>query len=206
MKVIDRSAPISAQSTTGSPSQDDGPYLNPEGFNQHFLSQRADIKQIWDFSTIAQVQSDGFLAVRNAMNAFQFAYQKTLFLIICLRGQAVIYALDDTLWQKYRLGTLFGQGKGGLPDQNPFYHRQTSDPNDLSQDASVQALLQRGSSLAVCHDALNGLAVQLSSHGVMAPIIFQELAAHLISGAQQTPSGSSLIAVAQHLGFTYAKQ
>jgi hypothetical protein len=36
--------------------------------------------------------------------------------------------------------------------------------------------------------------------------VFKDLAARRVLGAEQTPSGSSLIAVAQAMGFTYAKQ
>ncbi len=181
-------------------------YVKVGGYDQSFLLKSADVKQIWDYSDFTQIQGDGFTPLRNALNAFEVTYQKTLLLAICLRGRAVIYALDDTMWRKYSLGTVYGQSNRGIIEKNPFYHRQTSYPNNLSTNSSLQALLQRGSSVAACHDALYGLAVQLAKSDGVSSDIFQELASHLISGAQQTPSGSSLIAIAQHLGFTYAKQ
>ncbi|MGB8345306.1 MAG: hypothetical protein WCD86_10510 [Ktedonobacteraceae bacterium] len=203
-----------AQSAKYSQIPGDGPYLHPGTFNQEFLAKVADVRQIWDFAALEQVQSDGFTPIKNAMNAFQFTYQKTLYPVICLRGSAVIYALDDALWAKYSLGTVYGQQPGGS-DQNPMYHRLTTDngtlspenPNSLYQDSSLQALIQRGSYIAICHDALNGLAMQLAEQRTLtAQPVFKELATHLVPGATETPSGSSLIAVAQHLGFTYAKQ
>jgi len=215
-KVVDARANSPVQAGNGPLTQsDEQPYLNPSDFDQQFLTKPADIKQIWDFVTIDQVQPQGLTAIRNALNAFQFTYKKTLYSVICLRGNAVIYALDDAMWAKYKLATVYGQQPESVSNQNPLYHRFTTDngtlspedPNSLYQDPSLQALLQRGSHIAVCHDALNGLAGLLAQQrGFTTGSVFNELAAHLVSGATQTPSGSSLIAVAQYLGFTYAKQ
>ena len=198
----------------GHQTQGDEIYINPYGFNQQFLTKAADIKQIWDFATIEQVLSDGFIPITNAMNAFQFVYKKSLYPLICLRGEAVIYALDDVMWEKYSLNS-YGYQNGINTDIHPLYQRFTSDngklspqnPNSLYQDSSLQALLLRGASIAACHDALNGVASRLAiQNGLATQIVFKELNAHLIPGVQQTPSCSSLIAVAQHFGFTYAKQ
>lgn len=210
-----QSAISSSTSLLQSQAQDDGPYLSPGTFNQQFLAKSADIKQVWDFAGIDQIQSDSFTPIKNALNAFQFTYHKSLYPVICLRGSAVIYALDDAMWSKYGLGTVYGQQNGETTDQNPLYHRYTTDngtlspqdPDSLYQDPSLQALIQRGAQVAVCHDALNGLSILLATkRGLLEDSTFKELATHLVPGTQQTPSGSSLIAVAQHLGFTYAKQ
>lgn len=213
--VIDSQAARLAQTTAvdlidshSSTADSGGPYLNPGTFDQRFLAKQADVKQIWDFTDIEQIQLDGLTAIKNAMNDFQFVYQKVLYPVIDLRGQTVVYALDDVMWMKYHLGTLTGQN---TLEKNPLYHRFTSDngtlnnedPRSIYQDHSLQALMQRGVQIAVCHQALKGLA---SQHGSNAQSVFNEWAAHLIPGAKQTPSGSSLVAVAQHLGFTYAKQ
>src|SRR5690348_8266231 len=61
----------------GSPTQNNGPYLKPGTFDQQFLAKPADVKQIWDFSALEQVLSEGFIPIKNAMNAFQFVYQKS---------------------------------------------------------------------------------------------------------------------------------
>lgn len=215
-KAVDAHASSSVQAGNGPLTQNDAQaYLSPSGFDQQFLAKSADIRQIWDFVTVDQIQPQGLTAIRNALNAFQFTYKKTLYPVICLRGNAVIYALDDNMWMKYSLATLFAQKNGAATTGNPLYSRQTTDngslnpqdPDSLYQDASLQALQQRGAHVAACHDALNGIAEQLTQRlGPTTDPVFAELAAHLIPGAQQTPSGSSLIAVAQHLGFTYAKQ
>jgi len=113
--------------------------------------------------------------------------------------------LDDAMWTKYRLDTMFGQNNKASANGNPLYSQQIS---DVSQDSSLQALQQRGAHVALCHDALVGLAGNLEAQrGLVSDnTVYNELAAHLVPHAQLTPSGSSLIAVAQHLGFTYAKQ
>jgi hypothetical protein len=204
-KAVDAHASPSVRSDQTSSQQNDMQlYLNAGGFDQQFLAKAADIKQIWDFVTIDQIQPQGLNPIRNALNAFQFTYKKTLYPVICLRGSAVIYGLDDAMWIKYRLGTVFGQNNKGSTNGNPLYGQQVT---DLSQDSSLQGFQQRGAHLVLCHDAMLGLAGKLEEQrGVTADAIYNELAAHLVPGAQQTPSGSSLIAVAQHLGFTYAKQ
>lgn len=200
-----------AQSITGPSMQENEPYLNPGTFDQRFLAKQANVKQIWDFASIEQLQSDSITPIKNAMNDFQFTYHKSLYTIICLRGSAVIYGLDSGMWMKYGLSKLSGQEI----DINPLYDRvnvdngelSPEDPKSLYQDSSLQALQQRGSQIVVCHQALTGQARQLTERlGLTGQSVFKELAAHLVPGAQQTPSGSSLIAVAQHLGFTYAKQ
>jgi hypothetical protein len=205
-KTLDAHANPSVQSDRASSQQNDAqPYLNPSGFDQQFLAKSADIKQIWDFVTIAQIYPQGLNPIRNAMDAFQFTYKKTLYPVICLRGNAVIYGIDDAMWTKYRLGTMFGQNNKASANGNPLYSQQIS---DVSQDSSLQALQQRGAHVALCHDALVGLAGNLEAQrGLVSDnTVYNELAAHLVPDAQLTPSGSSLIAVAQHLGFTYAKQ
>lgn len=198
-----------AQLTKNRILQSDEPYLHPTGFDQEFLLKPADVKQIWDFTNIQQVQPDGFAPIKNALNDFQYVYRKTLYPLICLRGQAVIYALDDAMWAKYHISILIDQDRGNRIDYNPLYRRAKADEEAFisqDQDAGLEALVLRGSHIAVCHQALNGLSIRLAKQGSTAQPIFKELANHLVPGAQQTPSGSSLIAVAQHLGFTYAKQ
>jgi hypothetical protein len=204
-KALDAHASPSVQSSNALSTQDDKQtYLSPIGFDQQFLAKAADIKQIWDFTTIDQIEPSGLNPIGNALNAFQFTYKKTLYPVICLRGSAVIYGLDDAMWIKYRLGTVFGQSNKGSTDVNPLYSQRFT---DLSQDSSLQGFQQRGAHLVLCHDAMLGLAGTLEEQrGIIADAVYNELAAHLVPGAQQTPSGSSLIAVAQHFGFTYAKQ
>lgn len=209
-KAIDVHASSSIQQSKG-PTIDNQPYLSPSGFDQRFLAKSADIRQIWDFVTIEQVQPQGLVAVRNALNAFQFIYNKSFYPIICLRGNAAIYALDDTIWMKYGIGNLYNSPTNSN-NGNPVYSRHTategiSNFEDISQDSSLQGLLQRGAHLVVCHDALNSISMKIAKqHRLSIASAYNELESHLVSGAQQTPSGSSLIAVAQHLGFTYAKQ
>ncbi len=195
--------------------QDISPYLHPGTFNQQFLAKTADIKQIWDFSNIEQIQSDGFNAIRNTLNELKFLYQKSLYVLIDLRGQAIIYGLDDILWEKYKLNIFLGQNSDQSISYNPYYKRITtgdenSNPNDINslyQDSRLQALQQRGVHIVVCHQALKALSLKLAGqHDSTTQSVFEELSTHLIPGVQQTPSGSSLLAVAQYLGFTYAKQ
>ncbi|HEY8285302.1 MAG TPA: hypothetical protein VIJ28_13040 [Chloroflexota bacterium] len=199
----------------------DAAIMKPGQFDQTFLTKKADIKQVWDFTSTDQAQT-GIGAMKNAMNAFQFSYLKSHYLLIVLRGpSAVVYGMNDAMWAKYGLGAkyqIFDQARGAYATHNPLYPRTTSgngklDPNDqksLFEDASLQALQQRGAFVVVCHDALEGqarLAVRdKRAHGMTMARVYADMAAHLIPGAEATPSGSSVIAIAQMDGFTYAKQ
>ena len=211
---------LGAQQLFGLGGVDDA-IMKPGQFSQGFLAKKADVKQVWDFTSTDQAQT-GIGAMKNAMNAFQFSYLKSYYLLIVLRGpSAVVYGMDDAMWSKYGLGAkyqIFDQAKGAYAVSNPLYPRTTTDkgklnPNDpksLFEDASLQALQQRGAFVVVCHDALEGqakLAVQdKRAHGMTQAQIYTDMAAHLIPGAEATPSGSSVIAIAQMDGFTYAKQ
>jgi hypothetical protein len=196
--------------------------VKPGDYDQTFLHKKAGIRQIWDFTTVDQVQT-GVGAMKNAMNAFQFFYRKSHYLLINLRGpSAVIYALDDAMWAKYTLGAKYQvfdpAAPGSLARRNPLFARLNTDngmlspddPKSLYQDATLQAFQQRGAHISACHDALGGQAALAvtdnRAQGLTAAQVYQDLVQHLVPGAQQTPSGSSLIAVAQQVGFTYAKQ
>ncbi len=202
------------------PEMVDASILRPGQFDQHFLTSTAQMKQIWDFSSIDQVQS-GLAAMKNAANAFKFSYNKTYFLIIDLRGTAVVAALDDAMWATYKFGAkyqIFDPASGALVSRNSFYARGSTDngalnpddPRSIYQDATLAALVYRASHISACHDALQAqaaLAVKDDrNHGLSADAVYRDFAAHLVHGAQETPSGSALIAIAQPLGFTYAKQ
>jgi len=196
-------------------TQGNEPYLHPGNYDQSFLAKTADVKQIWDFTNFDQV-NNGLSAIRNALNDFQFTYNKSLYPVIGLRGEsAVICGLDDAMWKKYHLTLFLNSTTTVATDNNPLYSSTTANiatktPNDLEKfykDTSLQALQKRGAHISVCHQALSTFAEILSGPSNGTPeSIYKELAAHLVPDAQQTPSGSSLIAVAQHLGFTYAKQ
>ncbi len=132
VQTLRASSASSVQPAKYSQIPGDGPYLNPTGFDQQFLAKSADVKQIWDFAAIDQIQSDGFSPIKNALNAFQFVYKKSLYPVICLRGSAVIYALKDAMWMKYNLSTVYGQQTGGTTGGNPLYSRLTTDNGTLT--------------------------------------------------------------------------
>ncbi len=165
---------------------------------QGFLSKKADVRQIWDFVTVDQAQM-GITAMRNAMAAFESSYHKSHYLIVNLRGSAVIFGLNAAMWQKYNIGKqfkVFNLGYDAKSNLNPLH-------------PGLRALQQRGAHVAVCHDALRGVGAQfMDTRRGSASLgsIYQELAANLLPDAQETPSGAALIAIAQQIGFTYAKE
>jgi hypothetical protein len=70
-KAVDVYAYPSEQPGKEPPLQNDQqPYFNPIGFDQHFLAKPADVKQVWDFVTVEQIQPQGLTAIRKARLAY----------------------------------------------------------------------------------------------------------------------------------------
>ncbi len=212
-------AGVAGVALTGMQSAD-ASQLRPGQFDQSYLDHKADVRQIWDFTTVEQLTT-GLSAMKNAANAFQFSYNKSFFLVVDMRGSAVVGALNGTMWIKYKLGAkyqIFDPATTAYVMHNPFYQRLNKDAGTLSsddarslyQDATLAALALRGAHLSACHDALQSQAALTvkdgRAPGMTANAVYRDFAANLVPSAQETPSGSALIAVAQLLGYTYAKQ
>ena len=118
-------------------------------------------------------------------------------LIVNLRGSAVIFGLNDAMWLKYNIGKQFKVVSPGYDTRfNPLR-------------LGLWALQQRGAHVAVCHDALRGVAAQFmdARRGTASPeSIYKELVANLVLNAQETPSGAALIAIAQQLAWIIHEQ
>jgi hypothetical protein len=104
-----------------------------------------------------------YLHMQNSMNAFEFSYgmgRGSLATLGILTGPSVAYALADAMWAKYGFGAAFN-----LAATNVYYRatslketRSPDDPDSIYQDWSAQAVLHRGGSFMVCHNALTGVA------------------------------------------------
>lgn len=121
----------------------------------------------------------------------------------------VVLGLDDAVWNALLLPALphlsayYRTALDGLSRHgNPFLHRQSG--ASLEDDASIEALVSRGSHFFVCNNALLGLADSLATaHGMTSDAVHQRLLAGLVPGAMAVPSGVMAINACQEAHFTY---
>ena len=145
-----------------------------------------------------------------AMNGYDFSLKRgsgTLATLGVLVGDAVVLGLNDAMWQKYDIGRHFNTAKN-----NVFYYAKSNldpnvspnDPGGLYQDHSAQAVLKRGGSFMVCHNALTGRARTLAAKiGVNAEEALTELRHNLLPGFMLVAAGITVVQLAQENGWKF---
>jgi len=135
-----------------------------------------------------------------AMNGYDFSLGPgggSLATLGVLTGNSVILGLTDAMWQKYAIGPHFN-----LPTANFCYHSRSNldpsaSPNDragLYQDWSAQAVLKRGGSFMVCHNALTNLANTLARKAaVNDEVALDEISRNLLPGFLLVPAGVTAV-------------
>lgn len=143
-----------------------------------------------------------------AMNGYDFSLgpdHGTLATLGVLTGNAVILGLDDAMWSKYGIGQHFGLDRTNVCYRATSNLDPTASPNDpagMYQDWSAQAVLKRGGSFTVCHNALTNVASALtggSSIGLDG--VLAELGTHLLPGFMLVPAGITVVQLAQEHGW-----
>jgi intracellular sulfur oxidation DsrE/DsrF family protein len=141
-----------------------------------------------------------------AMNAYDFSLgpeRGQLATLGVLVGDSVILGLNDAIWEKYLIGKRFG-----LARSNIYYYATSSldpkaspnDPNGLYQDWSAQAVLKRGGSFMVCHNALGNLVASLVGRARCATVL-NEVSRNLMPGFLLVPAGLTAVQLAQEHGW-----
>jgi intracellular sulfur oxidation DsrE/DsrF family protein len=142
-----------------------------------------------------------------AMNSYDFSLgpgRGRLATLGVLINDSVILGLNDVVWEKYAIGKRYNLAK-----TNVYYGATSSldpnvspnDPNGLYQDWSAQAVLKRGGSFMVCHNALSGLANTLASSRLKCDAALAEMSANLLPGFLLVPSGLTAVQLAQENGW-----
>lgn len=136
-----------------------------------------------------------YLHMQNAMNAFEFSHEMgpgSLATLAVFTGRSMAFSLRDEMWTKYGLGAAFA-----LAPTNEYYRaaslRETGnpdDPNSIYQDWSAEAVLHRGGSFMVCHNALAVQATLLAAKsGGNAEAILADFTGNILPGFQVVPAG-----------------
>jgi hypothetical protein len=125
--------------------------------------------------------------------------------VLVLRHGAFPIALQDAMWQKYKIGESF---KINDPEtkapavKNPFYKPKSG--TLLVDDMAVDRLLARGTVIGACNVALMVQSKMLAGNaGVSAQEAAKEWAANIIPGVTVIPSGTWGVNRAQAAGCSY---
>ncbi len=163
-------------------------------------------KQLFDGATInngvAYLYAHTF--VRTMMQHYKLTSNDvTAFVVARYTGIGLV--LDDSVWQKYRLGELWNEVDPvtKAPALRNRFHR--SKPGDmLNIDASVDKMLARGVVIGVCGAAIRAFSAGAASRaGVTPEVAYADWSAGIIPGVHVMPSGVLAIAIAQQAGCTY---
>lgn len=126
--------------------------------------------------------------------------------MVVLRHNAIPFALEDRLWEKYKLGEVFNvtDKKTSKPSlRNLYYEPQEGDfPAPV-----VQGILQmqtRGAMFCVCNMALQVYSGAVAKASNMSPeAVYQEWKSGVLKDIQIVPSGVWAVGRAQKHGFGY---
>jgi hypothetical protein len=123
-----------------------------------------------------------------------------------LRHSGVVFALEDRLWSKYKLGEVFGvndPATGEASLRNPYYDPKPGD-FPMPQIQGIKALHERGAMFCVCD-----LALQVNSGAIATKMkmemqdVYKDMLSGVHPGIQVVPSGVWALARAQKHGCGY---
>jgi hypothetical protein len=138
--------------------------------------------------------------------------RKSLAIAIMLISRPIIFALNDTMWEKYRFGQVYGlrdrYGRPALenfalaPWSNLDPSAAPTDPHGIYHDFTIAALRKRGAGIMVCHNAIAGISAGfIKSSGFSHPTIVNEWTKNVVPGVVVVPSGALAVQLAQENGY-----
>jgi intracellular sulfur oxidation DsrE/DsrF family protein len=124
--------------------------------------------------------------------------------VVVLRHDAICYAFQDKMWEKYNFKDLFKAGELGPAFQaadadsaaktrNPFWNTNPGDfkvPGIGAVDIGIKDLMKDGVMFCVCNAAMTVYAsVVAGNMGIKGEDVMKEWTANIIPGIQIVPSG-----------------
>jgi hypothetical protein len=144
-------------------------------------------------------QAVTYLAVHKEINHLEPPTDVNV--IMAISHKAFPMNASDALWQKYRIGEVWGitdKATGAASVRNIFVD------GPVAGAATVRALKERGVVFWQCNFALGSIASQLADKtGGKAADIRADLAAGLLPGVRLVPAHTWAIGLVQERGFTY---
>lgn len=136
--------------------------------------------------------------------------EKDCGVVVVLRHEAIPYAMDSHLWEKYKLGEMYKinvHGTNNPQTKNPFWKPAPGTfimPDGSELALGINELQDNGVMLCVCNAALTVFsAVAAKQMNMAADEVYKEWVAGLIPGIQLVPSGVWAVGRAQEHGCTY---
>jgi intracellular sulfur oxidation DsrE/DsrF family protein len=123
--------------------------------------------------------------------------------VVSLRHLAVLLALDDAMWSKYKIGEMIDvkDPKTGAPATRNVFRDGSPGHPGLTYE---QMMTTRGVVFTACNMALGAMSgMAAPKAGVTADQAKNEWTAHLIPGVYLAPSGVYVVNRAQEAGCTY---
>ncbi len=158
-----------------------------------------------------------FQKMSDAWTAYEFGIQPppqrvSLATTGILISRPIVFALNDAMWKKYHIGQVYKltDRSGNIATQNFSCAAWSSldlavSPEDLSgvyHDYTSAALLRRGATLFVCHDALCEIAATfVKPSGVALTTIVDEWMHNVLPGFHVMPAGGMLWTLLQEHGW-----
>ncbi len=154
--------------------------------------------------TIASV----YIHMQNAMNGYQYSLgygAGSLATLAVFIGPSIVFGLNDAMWKKYNIGSALN-----LASTNVYYKATSNldpaasadDPNGMYQDWSAEAVLKRGGSFMVCHNATTAVAALFASKtGRTPPAVLAEFKQNFLPGFMLVPAGVTAVQLAQENGW-----
>ena len=138
--------------------------------------------------------------------------EKECSVVMVLRHNAIPYAMDNTLWQKYKLGELFkinDPGTKAPASQNPFWQPAPNAfqvPGVGEVAIGIDQLQKSGVLFCVCDVAITVNSAALAQQMNLDPAeVKKEWEAGILPGIQIVPSGVWAINRAQEHNCSYCK-
>jgi|SRR5579872_6489676 len=158
-----------------------------------------------------------FERMTNAWTAYEFTLThapatKRLAVAAVLVSTPVVFALDDAMWRKYRIGEIFKMtDRFGAPALTnvtvPAWSNldASADPGNLRSiyhDYTSAALLHRGARFMVCHNAYAGVSAKVAAAtGIAQAKIIKDWVAHTLPGFVVIPAGGMGVQLALEHGW-----
>lgn len=149
-----------------------------------------------------------YLHMQNSMNAHEFSFgfgRRSLATLGIVMGPAITLALDDATWKKYGIGDALK-----LAPTNVYYKAHSlkytgspDAPDSIYQDWSAEAILHRGGTFMVCHNAMTFAAGMIAQKAGSSPqAVLSDFERHVLPGFQIVPAGVAMVQLAQQHGWT----
>lgn len=172
-----------------------------------WLDEAAGGHRIFVDSSTGLGGAEALLYSANLLNAHGSAYQgadSDLDIVICFRHFSTPFGYSDTIWQKY--GEAIHQivqfpEADQAPDVNPM--NVSGDPTSANAGITVDSLVARGATIAICENATRFFSGQLAAaSGASANDVFDEITANAVEGGRFVSAGVIALTRAQEYGYS----